>query len=145
MYHRGRQLLGMVEWTETKGESLLTWTKVLLNLKWIPKEILGDESKANGSLIWLSAISKTINKYLDKWELSMFKIEGHRRWYPCGLTMYLQNTSIWTDKWAAYSQLDANFQHQTVNHQQQFVNGDVHTKNIEREWSTMKKDMIRDA
>ncbi|MEZ5339264.1 MAG: IS1595 family transposase [bacterium] len=46
---------------------------------------------------------------------------------------------VFTDDLSSYDRLDNNFRHATVNHQIEFVNGDVHTNSLEGFWSQVKR------
>lgn len=53
-------------------------------------------------------------------------------------------TTVYTDEWGGYSKLkDFAFDHHFVKHGEgQYVNGDVHTNNIENFWSNLKRGII---
>lgn len=58
----------------------------------------------------------------------------------------LPGSTVWSDEWAAYNQLNAlGYVHQTVNHSQHYVDPatGVHTNNIEARWSACKASFKR--
>ena len=58
----------------------------------------------------------------------------------------LPGTLIISDEWQAYSSLSSlGYQHQTVNHSQNFVDPgtDAHTNSVEGYWSCVKRQMRR--
>jgi len=51
-------------------------------------------------------------------------------------------TRVITDEWRAYTQLPRyGYPHDFVNHQHTYVNGDIHTQNIENVWSNFKRGL----
>ena len=51
---------------------------------------------------------------------------------------------IYRDKWKAYDKLSKlEYKYLTINHSQQFVDGTIHTQNIERIWSDLKEYIQR--
>ena len=145
MYHRGRQLLGDRGPNANERREFADMNQGAIGPEMNPQRNFG--RRIEGPWIFgMVECNRDNNKYVSG-EVRAWYVQNRRAetLIPLWVDNVSPNSSIWTDEWAAYNQLDANFQHQTVNHQQQFVNGDVHTQNIEREWSTMRKDMIRDA
>ena len=49
------------------------------------------------------------------------------------------NTRVITDSHPAYRTLNRHVQHDTINHELEYVQGDVHTQNIENYWSIFKR------
>ena len=50
--------------------------------------------------------------------------------------------TVYTDGWKAYSNLkDLHFVHETVNHLDEYVRGDVHTNGIENFWALLKRGL----
>lgn len=50
--------------------------------------------------------------------------------------------TVYTDGWAGYDKLKAaEFVHETVNHMEEFVRGEVHTQGIENFWSLLKRTL----
>jgi len=50
--------------------------------------------------------------------------------------------SVYTDGWVGYDNLKAlQFVHETVNHMQEYVRGEVHTNGIENFWSLLKRGL----
>ena len=49
------------------------------------------------------------------------------------------NTRLITDQAPAYRLLNKYIRHDTINHELRFVNGDVHTQNIDNAWSVFKR------
>ncbi len=54
-----------------------------------------------------------------------------------------EGTLIWSDMWRAYTNINVIFEHQTVNHQENYINPNsgVHTQNIESLWKNLKEDL----
>lgn len=53
-----------------------------------------------------------------------------------------RKATIYTDKWGGYDRLKKNdFVHDTVNHLQEYVRGEVHTQGIENFWSLLKRGL----
>ncbi len=51
-------------------------------------------------------------------------------------------TTIYTDGWSGYDQLkNSGFVHETVNHMNEYVRGQVHTQAIENFWSLLKRGL----
>lgn len=48
---------------------------------------------------------------------------------------------VYTDSLHSYDALDENFRPGVVNHEIEFVNGDVHTNGLESYWSLLKRTM----
>ncbi|MGD1105416.1 MAG: IS1595 family transposase [Terracidiphilus sp.] len=60
--------------------------------------------------------------------------------------MILENvekkSTVYTDQWRGYENLAArDFVHETVNHMQEYVRGQVHTQGIENFWSLLKRGL----
>ena len=54
-----------------------------------------------------------------------------------------RNVTIYTDEFRGYNSLSKEFNHQQVNHSiKEWVNGDVHTNNIENFWSLFKRGYL---
>ena len=49
------------------------------------------------------------------------------------------NTRVITDSHPAYRTLHQHVRHDAINHELEYVNGDVHTQNIENYWSIFKR------
>jgi transposase-like protein len=53
-----------------------------------------------------------------------------------------KGSTVYTDGYAAYDNLDArNYIHETVNHVDEYVRGNVHTQGIENFWSLLKRGL----
>ena len=51
-----------------------------------------------------------------------------------------KKSTVYTDKWGGYSSLaEKQFVHETVNHIEEYVRGNVHTNGIENFWSLLKR------
>jgi transposase-like protein len=50
-------------------------------------------------------------------------------------------STLYTDQWKGYHGLDENFDHQTINHAEHYVDGRVHTNGIENFWSLLKRSL----
>ena len=51
-------------------------------------------------------------------------------------------STVYTDKWVGYDRLALHdFVHETVNHLQEYVRGEVHTQGIENFWSLLKRGL----
>jgi transposase-like protein len=51
-------------------------------------------------------------------------------------------STVYTDRWKAYSQLKAlDYVHETVNHLEEYVRGEVHTNGIENFWALLKRGL----
>jgi transposase-like protein len=48
---------------------------------------------------------------------------------------------IYTDELASYSGLEETYQHQVVNHAEEYVRGKVHTNGLENFWSLLKRGL----
>ena len=60
--------------------------------------------------------------------------------------MILPGTTVWSDQWAAYNELNAlGYVHQTVNHSQHYADlaTSIHTNNIEACWAACKASFKR--
>jgi len=56
------------------------------------------------------------------------------------LDQVVKGAKIYTDQWSGYSGLSKEeFIHETVNHLQEYVRGEVHTQGIENFWSLLKR------
>lgn len=51
----------------------------------------------------------------------------------------MKDSLLMTDEYRAYLTLGSKIKHRIINHQEQFVDGDVHTNTIEGFWSLLKK------
>lgn len=51
----------------------------------------------------------------------------------------IKDSELMTDEFYAYNAIGCEMKHQIVNHQEQFVDGDVHTNTIEGFWSLLKR------
>ena len=51
----------------------------------------------------------------------------------------MEASELMTDEYRAYLTLGSKMKHRIINHQEQFVDGDVHTNTIEGFWSLLKK------
>ena len=51
----------------------------------------------------------------------------------------IEDSELMTDEFQAYNTIGQQMKHQIVNHQEQFVDGDVHTNTIEGFWSLLKR------
>ena len=51
----------------------------------------------------------------------------------------VEDSELMTDEYHAYNAIGREMKHQIVNHQEQFVDGDVHTNTIEGFWSLLKR------
>jgi transposase-like protein len=49
--------------------------------------------------------------------------------------------TIYTDGWAGYDGLAKQYVHETVNHMEEYVRGNVHTQSIENFWSCLKRTL----
>ena len=78
----------------------------------------------------------------------------HSIYFFRGLTELIKQyvrrgTTIMTDKWRSYSTVvlgRAGFTHHAVNHSRNFVAPDdpsVHTQNIERQWKSLKAEIMK--
>ena len=47
--------------------------------------------------------------------------------------------SIYTDSWKGYNDIDEYFKHRIINHSKEFVNGNIHTQNIEATHSAVRR------
>lgn len=66
-------------------------------------------------------------------ETTALRLQGNvRRWVAEG-------SAVYTDEAAAYVGLDRHFAHKAVNHQREYVSGDVHTNSVENFWSLLKR------
>ena len=53
-----------------------------------------------------------------------------------------KGSTVYTDGYPAYDNLDAqNYIHETVNHVEEYVRGEVHTQGIENFWSLLKRGL----
>lgn len=50
-------------------------------------------------------------------------------------------SELMTDQWSAYRGLGADYVHQTVNHAEEYVRGNVHSNGIENFWSLLKRSL----
>jgi transposase-like protein len=50
-------------------------------------------------------------------------------------------SSLYTDALSSYTGLDADYAHETVDHAERYVNGQVHTNTIENFWSLLKRGL----
>jgi transposase-like protein len=57
------------------------------------------------------------------------------------LDQVVPGSKVFTDGWKGYSGLTAEFVHETVNHLQEYVRGEVHTQGIENFWSLLKRGL----
>ena len=51
----------------------------------------------------------------------------------------VKESELMTDEYHAYNALSGQLKHEVINHQEQFVDGDVHTNTIEGFWSLLKR------
>jgi transposase-like protein len=53
-----------------------------------------------------------------------------------------KGSKVFTDGWPGYDRLKAQeFVHETVNHVEEYVRGQVHTQGIENFWSLLKRSL----
>jgi transposase-like protein len=52
-----------------------------------------------------------------------------------------EGSSVYTDTHSGYTGLEADYDHRTVDHAAQYVNGKVHTNTIENYWSLLKRGL----
>jgi transposase-like protein len=52
-----------------------------------------------------------------------------------------KGAELFTDAWASYNGLDAEYIHQVINHAEEYVRGNVHTNGIENFWSLLKRSI----
>ena len=57
-------------------------------------------------------------------------------------TVDLPNSRLMTDSAGAYAGIEQFGQHETVDHQLEYVRGDVHTQTIEGYWSLLKRGIV---
>jgi transposase-like protein len=50
-------------------------------------------------------------------------------------------STLYTDQWGGYHDLDALYSHETVDHVERYVDGRVHTNGIENFWSLLKRGL----
>ena len=48
---------------------------------------------------------------------------------------------VYTDEWQSYQGLSGEFDHETINHAESYVSGQVHTNGIENFWSLLKRSL----
>jgi transposase-like protein len=49
--------------------------------------------------------------------------------------------TVYTDEWTSYQGLSREFDHETINHAESYVRGQVHTNGIENFWSLLKRGL----
>jgi transposase-like protein len=52
-----------------------------------------------------------------------------------------KGSKVFTDEATAYFKLQANYDHEVINHLESYVNGNVHTNGIENFWSLLKRGL----
>jgi len=52
------------------------------------------------------------------------------------------NTILMTDVYKGYLRISNFMEHRTINHQQWYVDGDIHTNRIESFWAILKRGII---
>ena len=53
-----------------------------------------------------------------------------------------QGSTVYTDGWSGYDRLaEQKYVHETVNHMQEYVRGQIHTQGIENFWSLLKRGL----
>jgi hypothetical protein len=52
-----------------------------------------------------------------------------------------KGAELFTDAWKAYKGLDEEYIHQVIDHAEQYVKGNIHTKGIENFWSLLKRSI----
>lgn len=52
-----------------------------------------------------------------------------------------KGSSVFTDEWKAYFELQADYSHETINHLMAYVDGNIHTNGIENFWSLLKRTL----
>jgi hypothetical protein len=57
------------------------------------------------------------------------------------LDQVVKGSKVFSDGWKGYSGLTDEFIHETVNHLQEYVRGEVHTQGIENFWSLLKRTL----
>jgi transposase-like protein len=57
------------------------------------------------------------------------------------LDQVVKGSKVFTDGWKGYNGLADDFVHDTVNHLQEYVRGEVHTQGIENFWSLLKRTL----
>jgi transposase-like protein len=50
-----------------------------------------------------------------------------------------EGSTLFTDEWSGYGNAKQAFAHKVINHSEAYVNGNVHTNNIENYWSLLKR------
>ena len=54
----------------------------------------------------------------------------------------LQNSVVMTDEFKGYNRLRTMTVHKTINHQREYVNGEIHTNSIEGFWALLKRGIV---
>lgn len=67
------------------------------------------------------------------------KLTGRRILEFIKRAVKIEDSKLMTDEYHAYNAIGREMKHQIVNHQEQFVDGDVHTNTIEGFWSLLKR------
>ncbi|MDE0681456.1 MAG: IS1595 family transposase [Candidatus Poribacteria bacterium] len=67
------------------------------------------------------------------------KLTGRRILEFIKRAVKIEDSELMTDEYHAYNAIGREMKHQIVNHQEQFVDGDVHTNTIEGFWSLLKR------
>ena len=67
------------------------------------------------------------------------KLTGRRILEFIKRAVKIEDSELMTDEYHAYNVIGREMKHQIVNHQEQFVDGDVHTNTIEGFWSLLKR------
>jgi transposase-like protein len=58
------------------------------------------------------------------------------------LNQIAPKSTVYTDRWVGYDRVKTHdFVHETVNHMQEYVRGEVHTQGIENFWSLLKRGL----
>jgi hypothetical protein len=57
------------------------------------------------------------------------------------LNQVVKGSKVFTDGWRGYNGLANDFIHETVNHLNEYVRGEVHTQGIENFWSLLKRGL----
>jgi transposase-like protein len=50
-------------------------------------------------------------------------------------------STVYTDQWTGYTGLESRYDHETINHLENYVEGRVHTNGIENFWSLLKRGL----
>ena len=131
-------LLGKVEVNETFVGGKTRATKV--NVLGMRKLARGP---ATGKVTVLGMIQRVVREVGTRSRLRAMVVPNHKAssLIPRKYSNVLPGSVLYTDAFRSYRRTDRNYIHKFIDHSLRYVEGRVHTKNIENFWSSLKRTL----